>query len=138
MALIEFFKAILRLKEYKGLIFKENINAYIDLEAYKELKRLKEIKENHFMLVRSKKRLPKIKNFKYSEKLHELHKRQNGGKQQAGGISDNENFLEEEPLAVNGTSYPVDNIEHMTSDEESEELMHGQRDSSKSLLKDMA
>lgn len=69
VALIEFFKAFLRLKEYKGLIYKENINAYIELDAYKELKRLKEIKENHFLLVRSKKRLPKIKEFKFSEKL---------------------------------------------------------------------
>jgi hypothetical protein len=69
IVVIEFIKFILRFKEYKSLIFKENINAYIELEAYKELKRLKEIKDNHFYLVRSKKKLPKIKNFKFSEKL---------------------------------------------------------------------
>lgn len=51
------------------------MNAYIDIEAYKEMKRLKEIKENHFYLVRSKKRLPKIKNFKLSDKLEELRRK---------------------------------------------------------------
>jgi len=74
IATIEFIKAILKFKEYKALILKENINAYIELDAYKEIKRLKEIKENHFYLVRSKKRLPKIKTFKFSDKLTDLIK----------------------------------------------------------------
>lgn len=69
IALLEFIKCIFRFKEYNKLIHKENINAYIDLDSYKEMKRLQEIKDNHFYLVRSKKRLPKIKNFKFSEKL---------------------------------------------------------------------
>jgi hypothetical protein len=33
------------------------------------MKRMKEIKEAHFTLVRSRKKLPKIKNFKFSQKL---------------------------------------------------------------------
>lgn len=61
IALLEGVKAMLRLREYNQLINKENINAYIDIEAYKELKRLKEIKDSHFYLVRSKKQMPKIK-----------------------------------------------------------------------------
>lgn len=66
IVLIEFIKCMLRFKEYKTLIHKENMNAYIELEAYKEMKRLKEIKENHFTLVRSKKKLPALKNFNVS------------------------------------------------------------------------
>lgn len=34
VAVIEFVKCIFRFKEYKALIHKENINAYIDMEAY--------------------------------------------------------------------------------------------------------
>jgi len=52
------------------------------------MKRLKEIKENHFLLVRSKKRLPKIKNFKLSEKMLELRKNQENYKEQAGELRD--------------------------------------------------
>lgn len=67
--LIETVKAGLKLKEYDSLIRKEKINVYIDLEAYKEIKKLKEIKENHFFLLRSKRRMPKLKQFKFSDKL---------------------------------------------------------------------
>jgi hypothetical protein len=55
---------VLRLREYVQLVKREHLNSYIDLDAYEDWKKLKEIKENHFFLVRSKKRLPKIKNFK--------------------------------------------------------------------------
>lgn len=66
IVLIELVKCMLRFKEYKALIHKENMNAYIELEAYKEMKRLKEIKENHFTLVRSKKKMPTLRNFQMS------------------------------------------------------------------------
>lgn len=72
---VEAVKCILRLKEYKALIQREKINSYIDIDSYKEMKRLKEIKDNHFYLVRSKKKMPKIKNFKVSERLEEMKKR---------------------------------------------------------------
>lgn len=62
IALIELIKCVFRFYEYKALINKENLHSYIDLEAYKEMKRLKEIKENHFALVRSKKKLPLLRN----------------------------------------------------------------------------
>lgn len=79
---IELAKSFLKLKEYRQLIHKEGINAYIEMDAYKELKRLKELKESHFKLVRSKKTLPKIKKFKISPKLAEIKemgsKRENG------------------------------------------------------------
>lgn len=39
------------------------------------MKKLREIKENHLFMVRSKKRLPKIKNFKFSPKLKELRRK---------------------------------------------------------------
>lgn len=52
--IIEGLKSFLRLREYSQLLFKENINVYIDIEAYKDMKRLKEIKESHFTLIRSK------------------------------------------------------------------------------------
>ena len=61
IAVIELGRAILRFREYRLLVGQERINTYIEMEAYQELKRMKEIKEAHFTLVRSKKRLPKIK-----------------------------------------------------------------------------
>ena len=63
---VEVAKSISKLKEYSDLRKKEKMNTYIDLEAYKEMKKLQDIRENHFQLMRSKKKLPKIKNFKYS------------------------------------------------------------------------
>lgn len=69
IAVIEFAKCILRFREYRLLVGSERINTYIDMEAYHEHKRLKEIKDAHFTLVRTQKRLPKIKNFKLSHKL---------------------------------------------------------------------
>lgn len=65
-------KAILRLIEYDQLLRLEKINVYIDMDAYREMKRLKEIKEAHFYLVRSKRKYPKLKNFKVSNKLKQL------------------------------------------------------------------
>lgn len=74
IAVIEFAKCILRLREYALLVGSERVNAYIDADQYQEMKRLKEIRDQHFTLVRSKKRLPKIKTFKFSEKLEALKK----------------------------------------------------------------
>lgn len=74
--IIEGLKSFLRLREYHQLLFQENINVYIDIEAYKDLKRLKEIKESHFKLVRSKREIPKITNFQTSSKLEEMRKLQ--------------------------------------------------------------
>ena len=55
IALFEALKAYLGLREYHSLIEKENINVFININAYKEYKLLQEIKENHVQLVRSKK-----------------------------------------------------------------------------------
>ena len=74
IAVIELIKCVLKLKEYRILVGQEKINSYLEMEQYQELKRLKEIKDAHFTLVRSKKRLPKIKNFKFSQKLEALKK----------------------------------------------------------------
>ena len=63
LCLIEVVKAGLKLKEYDSLLRKEKINVYLDLEGYTEMKRLKEIKENHFYLLRSKRKYPKLKQF---------------------------------------------------------------------------
>ncbi|CDW78719.1 UNKNOWN [Stylonychia lemnae] len=76
VVIIEGLKSFLRLREYSQLLFKENINVFIDIEPYKEFKKLKEIKESHFTLVRSKKQLPKIPNFQPSKKLQEIKDRQ--------------------------------------------------------------
>eukprot|EP00347_Sterkiella_histriomuscorum_P018838 403343978 len=73
---IEGLKSVLRMREYYQLLFRENINVYIDIEAYKDLKRLKEIKENHFTLIRSKRQLPKIQNFQPSSKLEQIRQKQ--------------------------------------------------------------
>ncbi len=74
IAVIEFAKCIMKLREYALLVGQERLNAYIDSDQYQEMKRLKEIKEAHFTLIRSRKRLPKIKSFKFSEKLEALKK----------------------------------------------------------------
>ena len=74
IAVIELIKCVLKLKEYRILVGQEKINSYLEMEHYQELKILKEIKDAHFTLVRSKKRLPKIKNFKFSQKLEALKK----------------------------------------------------------------
>lgn len=66
IAIIEFFKCILKFREYKMLVDTEKVNSYIEMETYQEMKRIKEIKDAHFTLVRSRKKLPKIKNFKFS------------------------------------------------------------------------
>lgn len=63
LVVIEAAKVLLKLREYRLLVGKERLHAYIDVESYQELKRLKEIKDDHFKLVRSKKLMPKIKNF---------------------------------------------------------------------------
>jgi hypothetical protein len=47
ISVIELFKACLKLREYYQLIKKENVHSYLELESYRELTLLKEIKENH-------------------------------------------------------------------------------------------
>ena len=47
ISVIELFKAVLKLREYYQLIKKENVHSYLELESYRELTLLKEIKENH-------------------------------------------------------------------------------------------
>ena len=69
IAVIEFIKAILKFREYRLLVGSEKLNTYIEMESYHELKRIKEIKDKHFQLVRSKKTLPKLKQFKLNAKL---------------------------------------------------------------------
>ena len=70
--MIELIKSVLKFREYRILVGQERINTYIEMEAYHELKRMKEIKEAHFTLVRAKKVLPKIKQFKVSARLEQL------------------------------------------------------------------
>ena len=72
LAFVELIKTGLKLKEYHGLLKKENVNVYVDMDTYREIKRLKEIKENHFYLTRSKRKMPKLKQFKFSERLKQL------------------------------------------------------------------
>ena len=47
IAVIELVKASLKLREYFLLINKEKVHSYLELESYKELTLLKEIKVNH-------------------------------------------------------------------------------------------
>ena len=74
VTLVELAKAICKLKEYKELIEKENINTYIEMEVYQELKMSKQAKEKQLHLARSKKILPKLATFKVPEKLAQLKK----------------------------------------------------------------
>lgn len=65
IALIELFKAGLRLREYYQLLKKEKgIHSYLELESYRELTLLKEIKQNHIQLMRSKRHIEKLHDFK--------------------------------------------------------------------------
>jgi hypothetical protein len=75
IAWVELAKCLLRLREYKLLVAQEKINTYIEMETYQEFKRMKEIRDAHFTLERSKKRMPKIKNFKHSAKLEAFRKK---------------------------------------------------------------
>lgn len=74
IAWVELAKCLLRLREYKLLVAQEKINTYVEMETYQEFKRMKEIRDAHFTLERSKKRMPKIKNFKHSSKLEAFRK----------------------------------------------------------------
>jgi hypothetical protein len=70
--LIYFFeslKALLRLKEYIGLITKEKIGCYISKENYEVHKKEEERKKSMVTLPRSKKMLPKPDNFTLSNKM---------------------------------------------------------------------
>jgi hypothetical protein len=71
---LEAVKCLCKFKEYSELVHKENINTYLELEPFKEMMRLKEIRENNIYLIRSKKKFPKITNFKFSERMQELKK----------------------------------------------------------------
>jgi len=70
--LIYFFeaiKALLKLKEYVGLITKEKMGCYISKELYEVHKKDEEKKKSMVMLPRSKKCLPKPDNFPLSNKM---------------------------------------------------------------------
>ena len=70
--LIYFFegvKALLRLKEYIGLITKEKIGCYISKELYEVHKKEEEKQKSMVMLPRSKKMLPKPDNFPLSKRM---------------------------------------------------------------------
>jgi len=65
----ECFKAILRLKEYVGLITKEKIAWYISKELYETHKQDEEKKKSTVLLPRTNKALPKPDDFPISKKL---------------------------------------------------------------------
>jgi hypothetical protein len=54
------------------LIQKENVHSYLELESYRELTLLKEIKENHIQLMRSKRRVQKIKGFGVDQNFKQI------------------------------------------------------------------
>ena len=67
VAMIELVKAGLKLREYYQLIKKEKgVHSYLELESYRELTLLKEIKHNHIQLMRSKRHVQKIHDFKFN------------------------------------------------------------------------
>lgn len=72
VAVFELVKMVCQLREYHGLLYNEKVHTYIDLEDYQELKKIKEYKESHFTLKRTKKDLPKLKEFQISEKFKEF------------------------------------------------------------------
>lgn len=52
--LIEAAKSCFKLREYYQLIHQEGINIYLDIESYRELTLLKEIKEGHIQMMKTK------------------------------------------------------------------------------------
>ena len=56
---VELLKAMLKINEYYQLVHKEKVSSYLELESYKELTSLKEIKHNHVLLMRSNHRMHK-------------------------------------------------------------------------------
>lgn len=72
IAVVELAKASLKLREYYQLIHKENIHSYLELESYRELTLLKEIKENHIQLMRSKRRIQKVKSFGVDQNFKQI------------------------------------------------------------------
>jgi len=68
IALIELVKAGLKLREYHQLLTKEKgIHSYLELESYRELTLLNEIKQNHIQLMRQKRRVEKLHNFQLNQ-----------------------------------------------------------------------
>ena len=68
IAMIELLKAGLKLREYYQLIKKEKgVQSYLELESYRELTLLKEIKQNHIQHMRSKRHIEKIHDFKLNQ-----------------------------------------------------------------------
>lgn len=64
---VELVKALLKIKEYYQLVTKEKVNSYLELESYKELTLLKEIKHNHVQLMRSNRRVQQVGGFAVRE-----------------------------------------------------------------------
>lgn len=55
------------MKEYKDLLKKEKAHTYMELESYEDMKKLEEIKREQIRLRRSKRNIPRIKNYVESE-----------------------------------------------------------------------
>lgn len=72
ICMVELVKAALKLREYYQLIHRERVNSYLELDSYRELTLLKEIKENHIKMMRTKKRIERIKGFQVDNNLHAL------------------------------------------------------------------
>jgi len=72
ISVVELVKAVLKLREYYQLIHKENVHSYLEMESYRELTLRKEIKENHIQLMRSKRRVQKIKGFGVDQSLQKI------------------------------------------------------------------
>ena len=72
ICMVELVKAALKLREYYQLIHRERVNSYLELDSYRELTLLKEIKENHIKMMRTKKRIERIKGFQVDNSLHAL------------------------------------------------------------------
>ena len=72
IAVVELAKAALKLREYHQLVHKEKIHSYLELESYRELTLLKEIKENHIQLMRSKRRVQKANGFSVDPSFNQV------------------------------------------------------------------
>ena len=78
IALIELVKAGLKLREYHQLLTKEKgIHSYLELESYRELTLLNEIKQNHIQLMRQKRRVEKLHNFQLNQQYEQIRMAQN-------------------------------------------------------------
>ena len=66
---VELLKSMLKINEYYQLVHKEKVSSYLELESYKELTLLKEIKHNHVLLMRSNRRVHKNSGMSVREQI---------------------------------------------------------------------